>query len=113
MKCAICGVDSGWMRCDKHNVCDGCGTRGGLCHRRGGLWCDDCHEKRAQKEVAEFDGDTECTDEITCPWCGNEQRDSWEESDSDTHVCDNCGNEYTHERECVVTYSTTKIGGRQ
>ena len=66
--------------------------------------------KRAAQKVAAFDGDTDYTDEITCPWCGNEQGGSWEHDDSCEHECDYCGKKYEHNREIEVHYSTSKIG---
>jgi len=109
--CTICGKKDPkhiW-RCEEHYRCDACGTRDGLVFRRGGVMCDECHGKRAAKEIQEFKGNTDFTDEITCPWCGSEQGDSWEASDSGEHECDNCGHPYSHEREVSATYGTKKI----
>ena len=111
-KCDICGKDEPehiW-RCDEHYRCDSCGTKENLCFGRG-LFCRACAKERAEKDVAEFaesGKDTSYTDEITCPWCGNEQSDSWEASDSGEHTCDNCERDYTHERNVQVDYSTEK-----
>ena len=45
--------------------------------------------------------------EITCPFCGYEQGDSWERNDdSDTDICDGCDKEYKWEREITVEYSS-------
>ena len=60
--------------------------------------------------VESFVGDTNYENEITCPWCGYVQSDSWEACDEDDHICDNCGNEYSHVRYVDVTYSTQKKG---
>jgi len=110
LKCKICGETASPMyRCDKHMQCDVCGTRKGLVIRMGGVTCDPCHAEIAKRQVEAFDGDTDCTDEITCPWCGRENSDSWEAQDEDEHVCDNCGNEYRHQRDILVSYSTEKI----
>lgn len=112
MNCNVCGKENAehlW-RCEDHHCCDGCGTKQGLCFRRGGLWCDKCHKKRVKAEISNFDGDTEYTSEITCPWCGYEMTDSWERShDSDQTDCDNCGRKYEYERDVTVTYSTKKL----
>jgi len=109
--CDICGnsVERGaFWRCQAHFRCDGCGTSEGLVFRRGGLWCDECHAKRAAAEVAEFKGDTAGTQEITCPWCGNEIGDSWECGDDGKEECENCGHSYSYERNVDVTYYTIK-----
>jgi DNA-directed RNA polymerase subunit RPC12/RpoP len=113
-KCGICGKDlSGTkdiFRCSEHYRCDLCGTKNGqLIFRRRGLTCDACNKARAEKEIEAFDGDTDYTHEIVCPWCGYEQSDSWEASDEGDHICDNCLREYRHVREVEISYSTEKI----
>jgi DNA-directed RNA polymerase subunit M/transcription elongation factor TFIIS len=59
------------------------------------------------KRIAEFDGDTDYTSEVKCPWCGNECGDSWEISEG-AMQCDDCGREYEVQRNVEVTYSTRK-----
>jgi hypothetical protein len=49
------------------------------------------------------------TDEITCPHCGLEFTDSWEQADRDDHTCDHCGGLFTHQRDIEITYITRKI----
>ena len=50
------------------------------------------------------------TDEITCPWCGHEQSDSWEVSDSsDDEECGNCDKRYSYERHVEVTYCSSRV----
>ena len=51
----------------------------------------------------------EFTDEIVCPYCGNECRNSWEFSDEDRYECDECGKEFFHTRNVSIDYSTEKI----
>lgn len=53
--------------------------------------------------------DHEFTDEITCPYCGEEFQDSWESPDNGEHECCECGGAFTHEREISVTYCTYKF----
>lgn len=54
--------------------------------------------------------DCEYTDEIVCPYCGEEFTDSWEfEPDMDTIDCYECGMEFKYERNVSVTYSTSKV----
>jgi uncharacterized Zn-finger protein len=52
--------------------------------------------------------DHEYTDEIICPYCGEDVMDSWEYSDSGDIQCGKCRKEFTYEREVTVTYSTQK-----
>jgi len=110
LKCSVCGKENPehlW-RCEEHYRCDICFGKDDLVFRRGGVTCNSCHAERARKEVEAFDRDTDFTQEITCPWCGQEQSDSWDAPDECEHTCDNCGNEYSHVREIEVTYSTSK-----
>lgn len=49
-------------------------------------------------------------DEITCPYCGWEDKNSDEWVDyCDTDKCGNCGKIFRAEREHIVTYSTEKV----
>jgi DNA-directed RNA polymerase subunit RPC12/RpoP len=111
LDCRICGKENPEhvFYCSGCYKCEDCGTENGLTMRRGELTCQTCHEKRAEAVVAKFTGDTDFTTEITCPWCGCEQGDSWEANDSDEHECDYCGREYEHTRDVDVTYCTEKI----
>jgi hypothetical protein len=52
--------------------------------------------------------DTNYTDEITCPYCGDVQSDSWEFPDDGVHCCDECDNNFSYVRDVSVTYSTSK-----
>jgi len=112
LNCQVCGKPNPEhiFHCTEHYKCEDCGATTGLCTRTKELTCGPCHAKRAAKKVAAFDEDTDYTDEITCPWCGNEQGDSWEHEDSCEHECDYCGKKYEHNREIEVHYSTSKIG---
>ena len=54
--------------------------------------------------------DIYCSDNITCPNCGHEDRDSWEASDSDDEkYCETCGSVFSYERNVSVTYSSSII----
>lgn len=50
------------------------------------------------------------TDEIVCPYCGYEFRDSWEYDGADGEdnetECGECGKEFTYERSLTVQYLT-------
>ena len=45
-------------------------------------------------------------DEITCPYCGCEQSDSWEASDKGNEKCSECGKEFCYERETECHYNS-------
>ena len=53
--------------------------------------------------------DTEYTDFITCPYCGYEDRDSWEvdfrNSECTEIECNNCGKEINVTKHISVSYS--------
>lgn len=50
------------------------------------------------------------TDNITCPYCGYENADSWESDESDDHYeCPNCGSFFSYEREVSVSYYSRPI----
>lgn len=53
--------------------------------------------------------DHEYTSQIISPYCGWEDRDSWEAGDSGDMECDRCGKKFHLERDVTVTYSTDKI----
>jgi transcription elongation factor Elf1 len=54
--------------------------------------------------------DHEYTDEIICPYCGNEFTDSWEyginEEDLGLLECDECGKSFYASRHIEITYVT-------
>jgi hypothetical protein len=56
--------------------------------------------------------DTEYTDFITCPYCGYEDRDSWEvdfgNSECTEIQCVNCEKEVSVTRIVNITYTTRK-----
>lgn len=51
----------------------------------------------------------EYTNEIVCPYCGEEHGDSWERNDEGMDICQNCGKEFAYSRIITVEYSTEKI----
>jgi hypothetical protein len=110
LKCKICGKKAEPMYlCKQHFACEVCGAKENLCIRDKGVICDQCHAIKARRQVEKFDGDTDMTDEVTCPWCGHEEMDSWEFSDEGEKDCGFCGNEYSFLREITVTYATEKL----
>ena len=50
-----------------------------------------------------------CTEEIVCPYCGYEFKDSCEFPDSAKPRCHECDRDFLAERNHRITYSTAKI----
>lgn len=50
-------------------------------------------------------------DEIMCPYCGHEFRDSWDvHCDGGTEIdCQKCGKEFHVVRDTVVTYTSCRL----
>jgi len=48
-------------------------------------------------------------DNFLCPYCGDEQFDSWEWQDSGESKCEECGEEFFFEKDFSVTYNTEKM----
>lgn len=107
-KCKICGADCSLWRCEVHARCDGCGTRDGFVYRAGGVWCDACHKKSCEQQIASFKAETKFTGQCVCPWCGYVQSDAWEMGEG-THECGNCERSFEMSRDVDVTYSTKRI----
>jgi len=53
------------------------------------------------------DIDHKYTDEVVCPWCGNNFTDSLEFSDEGEIECD-CGKSFDYTRNYTIDYSTTR-----
>ena len=57
--------------------------------------------------------DTQNTYQITCPYCGYKNLDSWEEhmddGDVETQICGRCDKDFECSCDVSVTYSTDKI----
>lgn len=49
------------------------------------------------------------TNEITCPYCGWKDRDSWELTDSGEVICSKCEKEFHVEREVDVKYTSEPL----
>jgi len=111
--------------CEKHNVCVTCKT-----HRseiketpwggRSGWQCKPCaeiaHEREKKKALSampeEYDyWDFHNKDEITCPYCAYEFRDSSEYSDNhdEKHECPRCDNEFIVTAVCSLTFDCDRI----
>lgn len=48
-----------------------------------------------------------------CPFCGHEDRDSWELRDSGENTCGECEREYFYEREVVAWFTTIALPVRK
>ncbi len=59
--------------------------------------------------------DTDHTVNMICPYCGHEDRDSWEvnpgelEYDDYEVECDHCGKAFIVSKRCSITYTTKKM----
>ncbi len=109
IECIVCGKPNPThlFHCEEHYHCADCGTRTGLCTYTEDVLCEPCHEKRVEKRIAEFDGNTDYTTEITCPHCGYVFSDSWEMNEGE-HDCPDCGRTFEVWIDVEVTYCTTK-----
>lgn len=57
----------------------------------------------------ELNIDHKYTANITCPYCGWEDKDSWESSDGGETDCGRCESSFSFERIVTVEYSTSKL----
>ena len=70
--------------------------------------------ERVKKQSVFVDGEDpeeqHGTDNITCPYCGYENEDSWESDESDEHYeCPNCGSYFSYEIEVSVSYYSSPV----
>lgn len=98
-------------------VCDLCGKptsnhtfywSGPICGKDGYSWCDECISDFERKQ--EWENEQSGKENITCPWCGYEDTDSWEfdaEYDDD-YECPSCGKPFILERIVEVTYTSKR-----
>ena len=110
-ECKICGSESGKKhmgRCEEHYRCDDCKTKEDLIYAESGLLCHPCLDKRIQKDIESFNGDTDYTDEVVCPYCGYEHQDSYEYEDGEID-CQRCDNKFNLTKEVSVSYTTEKV----
>lgn len=78
-----------------------------LTGERGVSYCDEC-SNHFQK-VYEWENEQYKKGYLTCPWCGYEERDSWEIPDEDgDYECPACGNVFEYERVVEITYTSQK-----
>jgi len=116
-KCQLCDepASSNLFRCDKHYYrCDECGSKEDLIYGVRKVECSVCEKRRVDREISEFNGDTDYQDLAVCPWCGNRNSESWELDDDSSHTCCNCERDYELSIYVEISYSTTKVReGRQ
>ena len=60
----------------------------------------------SDKKITPNDFEIYNKDEVTCPYCGKEQSDSWEYTDDGETDCGECGYEFSFTRDVVVTYAS-------
>lgn len=62
-------------------------------------------------EVSKNKLDTEHTDEIICPYCGNKISDSWEYNNNEEGEihCDECENDFYYSVHISASYSTERL----
>jgi len=66
-----------------------------------------------EKLIDGFQGDTDFESEITCPYCGLVQSDSWDRDyDEGVDECERCENEFQWRRDIDVTYGTEQMEQR-
>ncbi len=123
-KCPTCTGEKklySFYHCDKHNVCNTCGThrsklKGVIAWgtREGAFLCGNCEERERHASIAERQAkgfEHEYTGEVVCPHCGYEEVDSWEMHDhDDDRECPDCKQKYQYERIITCEYSSSKIG---
>ena len=113
-------VPYGWRKTGETYTCERCGKPtsnrklfvcGPIGSKDGYSWCDECIEY-----IAEFDRERKWEneqlhkEEITCPWCGYEDSDSWEfegEYD-DAYECPECEKKFILEVLTEVTYTSRR-----
>lgn len=54
--------------------------------------------------------DKDCKEQITCPYCGHENGDSWEaDDDEDECECPYCGSVFSYQRNVTVEYCSQPV----
>mgnify|MGYP002868477286 CR=1 FL=1 len=73
----------------------------------GVSFCDACYAELA--DIRDWENEQFQTSNLVCPWCGHEDRDSWELADWDgSYECPACGKLFEYEREVEVPYTSRK-----
>lgn len=102
---------------DLRYTCKRCGRRTGNYSeyvygrgedKAGESYCDECIDEMLA--IADWENEQWHRDEITCPWCGYKDPDSWEfdgEYD-DEYECSHCGKPFIVKRIVDVTYTSKR-----
>lgn len=98
--------------------CNSCGTVPDdqlMMYVNGRWYCAPCGEaletinRAIKKQQQAMHIDHNGTRNLICPYCGNEELDSWEcKHDSDEYQCKSCGEFFEYEREVLVSFTTWK-----
>lgn len=80
-------------------------------------YCPECEKATKVRQKAEQDAlyasgeeTPDCVDNITCPWCGYEDTDSWESAEEDDKSeCPDCGGIFAYTRSVSVTYTSERV----
>lgn len=94
--------------------CDKCGERvekGEGIYAIGGYYHNStCYEQVKQEYIDNYEWnklETSYTNEMICPYCGYENRDSFEYDDEEgDRECERCEREFEYSRAIEITYST-------
>lgn len=70
--------------------------------------------KKLKNQKVFIDGeepeDEDYTEQITCPYCGYENSDSWEAGDDeDEYECPRCGSVFSYQRNVTVEYCSQPV----
>lgn len=108
-ECKVCGKPDPEhiFHCEDHYLCENCGTKENLITSKQ-LLCRSCLEKQIEIDIQNFNGNTDYTNDVTCPHCGHEQMDSWEYN-SGEYDCGHCEKPFDVEIYTERTYSTTRV----
>lgn len=76
--------------------------------KKGFSFCDDCRQKNLLK--TKWENEQFLQEEITCPWCGYKEPDSWEfgEGFDDSYECSRCGKRFEVEADVTVEYTSKR-----
>lgn len=103
-----------WDKLFKQTHCDKCHkevAKGEGMIAEGGFYhFKTCYQQLQQEYVDNYEWDedeTTSTNEMICPYCGDENTDSFEYGeDEGERVCGKCSREFNYIREITITYST-------
>ena len=95
--------------------CDRCGEKvekgEGIYSIVGFFHTKTCYEEVKQEYINNYEWEDYKTfreDEMICPYCGYESRDSFECDNEGIRQCGRCESEFEYERAVEVTYTTTQ-----